>query len=124
VTAAAIDVVMVDDDQDVRDAVCDRLEAAGYCVCGFSSGLDALDWLRATEHLPPLILLDMMMPMMDGWQFREEQIQDPVLAAVPVVMLTARHDVACGPGVEQLRKPIKAGDLIAVVARYCGARTG
>jgi CheY-like chemotaxis protein len=124
VTAAAIDVVMVDDDQDVRDAISDRLEAAGYRVCGFSSGLDALDWLRAAERLPPLILVDMMMPVMDGWQFREEQIKDPLLAAVPVVMLTARHDAGCGPGMEQLRKPLKASDLIAVVARYCGARTG
>ena len=123
-TAAAIDVVLVDDDEDVRDAITDRLEAAGYRVCGFSSGLDALDWLRAAERLPPLILVDMMMPVMDGLQFREEQIKDASLAAVPMVMLTARHDVVCGPGVEQLRKPIKASDLIAVVARYCGPRTG
>jgi CheY-like chemotaxis protein len=123
VTAAAIDVVMVDDDQDVRDAISDRLEAAGYNVFGFSSGLDALDWLRAAERLPPLILLDLMMPVMDGIQFREEQVKDAVLKAVPVVMLTARHDAVFGPGMEQLRKPIKASDLIAVVARYCGART-
>ena len=121
-TAAAIDVVLVDDDEDVRDAIKDRLEAAGYRVSGFSSALDARDWLRSAERLPPLILADMMMPVMDGLQFREEQIKDPALAAVPMVMLTARHDVVSGPGVEQLRKPIKSSDLIAVVRRYCGAR--
>jgi len=124
VTSATIDVLLVDDDGDVREALADCLTAAGYQVATCSNGLAALDWLRAAPRPPGLVLLDMMMPVMDGWQFREEQLAHPSLAAVPVVMLSARYDTPAHAGVEQLRKPIRARDLVAVVARYCGGGAG
>ena len=123
-TLGAVDILLVDDDGDVRDAITDRLEREGYRVESCSNGLDALEWLRGAARLPRLILLDMMMPVMDGWHFREEQLQDTVLAGVPLVILSAGLDPVPGRAVERLQKPIKARDLIAVVARYCGPPSG
>lgn len=121
--APSVDIMLVEDDGDVREALTDRLEAAGYRIAAFQNGLDALEWLRGAGHAPQLILLDLMMPVMDGWQFREEQLKDAALAVIPLVVLSARSEPVGGPVVEQLPKPIKAKDLLLVVARHCGPRT-
>jgi CheY-like chemotaxis protein len=121
-TPAAPDLVLVDDDDDVRDAVAGTLEAAGYGVAAFSNGHDALECLRRAEPAPGLILIDLMMPVMDGWQFRERQLADPSIAAIPVVVLSARPGAFGDAAVQQLQKPIRAKDLLAVVERHCGAR--
>ena len=81
-------VLLVDDDNDVRDAIAEVLEGEGFRVLRAVNGKDALRLLREGEP-PDCVLFDLMMPVMDGWQFRLEQRRDPHLAAIPVVALSA-----------------------------------
>jgi two-component system chemotaxis response regulator CheY len=81
-------ILIVDDDIDVRRSLSDFLEDEGYSVAAASNGRIALDLLRGGVR-PALILLDLMMPGMDGWDFRQAQLEDPALASVPVVIVTA-----------------------------------
>jgi CheY-like chemotaxis protein len=120
-TASFIDVLLVEDDGDLRDAMADTLEESGYSVAAVSNGLECLEWLREADRPPSLILLDLMMPVMDGWQFRVEQLKDPKLAAIPVVILSAMASPAVNDNVEHLKKPVKLQPLLALVARYSGA---
>ncbi|HVJ18006.1 MAG TPA: response regulator [Polyangiaceae bacterium] len=87
-------VLLVEDDRDIRDTVNEVLEDEGYCVTGAEDGLRALDELRRAPVLPDLIILDLMMPNMDGFQFREEQCKDARYAAIPVAVLSADANVA------------------------------
>ena len=76
-----------------------------------------------SESLPGLILLDLMMPVMDGWEFRAEQRRDRTLAEVPVVMLSALDDIvekALQSGAVGLPKPLQWQALLRVVERFCG----
>ncbi len=81
-------ILIVDDDSDVRKSLSDFLEDEGYRVTAASNGRTALDLMRAGVR-PAVILLDLMMPGMDGWDFRQAQLEDPALASVPVVVVTA-----------------------------------
>src|SRR5687767_10216683 len=80
-------VMVVDDDDEIRDALSGLLELEGYEVICASNGKEALDLLEVRR--PEVILLDLMMPVMDGWAFRARQKSDPRFADVPVVVLTA-----------------------------------
>lgn len=80
-------VLVVDDEPDIRELVRDILQFDGYSVATASNGREALEQLRRAE-LPRLILLDLMMPIMNGWEFRAEQIKDPRISSIPVVVLT------------------------------------
>ena len=82
-------ILIVDDDSDVRAALSELLEAEGFSVEGVPDGREALVRLRTEKVHPAVILLDLMMPGMDGWDFRTEQMRDPELAAVPVVIVSA-----------------------------------
>jgi CheY-like chemotaxis protein len=82
-------ILIVDDDIDVRRSLSDFLEDEGYSVAAASNGRIALDLLRGGGVRPAVILLDLMMPGMDGWDFRQAQLEDPALASVPVVVVTA-----------------------------------
>src|SRR5688572_2385178 len=82
-------VLVVEDDQDVCDSVCDTLVDAGYAVARATNGRLALNALEAPNELPDLVLLDLMMPVIDGEQFLQEVRKDPRLSALPVVLLTA-----------------------------------
>jgi CheY-like chemotaxis protein len=82
-------ILIVDDDSDVRAALSELLEAEGFSVEGVPDGREALVRLRTAKVHPAVILLDLMMPGMDGWDFRTEQMRDPQLAAVPVVIVSA-----------------------------------
>src|SRR5262245_41874314 len=81
-------VLIVDDDQDIRDTLGGVLTEEGYRVVGAANGQEALDYLKDGER-PCLILLDLMMPVMDGWQFLKQQGMSPSLAEIPVVVITA-----------------------------------
>src|SRR3954470_23175677 len=81
-------VLVVDDDQDIREALCDLLADAGYRAASVANGKEALIYLKSGE-LPCVILLDLMMPVMDGWEFRRQQQGDPRLSKIPVVVITA-----------------------------------
>jgi CheY-like chemotaxis protein len=81
-------ILVVEDDPESRDALRLALKLAGHTVHTAAHGQEALDLLRAGSP-PDLILLDLMMPVLSGWQFREVQRQNPALAGIPVVILSA-----------------------------------
>jgi CheY-like chemotaxis protein len=115
-------ILVVDDDPDVREAVANVLVDEGYGVTGVSSGREALQHLQ--KHMrPSLILLDMMMPEMDGWLLRQELKKSPDLASIPIVILSGHGDVrdaalALG-AVDYLRKPLRIDSLLEIAERYC-----
>ncbi|PLS79555.1 MAG: response regulator, partial [Chloroflexi bacterium] len=82
-------ILVVDDDSGIREALTDILEDEGYAVRSACDGQAALDLLRQQAEPPALVLLDLMMPRMNGWQFRSEQRRDPALANIPVVVISA-----------------------------------
>jgi CheY-like chemotaxis protein len=92
-------------------------------VIGAENGRIALEYLRGNEA-PCVVLLDLMMPVMNGWEFRDAQLQDPELSAIPVVVLSADARTsfkAQSLGVAQyLRKPIQLDQLVGIVANLCG----
>jgi CheY-like chemotaxis protein len=115
-------VMVVDDDADIRETLGDLLVDEGYEVESAAGGREALELLRNGAR-PGVILLDLMMPEMNGWQFRAAQLDDPALAGVPVVVVSALSDVAgraSALGVPYLAKPIDLDQLLSTVARYCG----
>ena len=110
-------IVVVDDDTDVREALGEVLAEEGYATRLFESGREALAFLRGGGD-PSLILLDLMMPEMNGWQFREEQLKDERLREIPVVVITAsRMDGGALKAREVLFKPIGLGELVDAVHR-------
>jgi DNA-binding response OmpR family regulator len=82
-------VLVVEDDRDIRESVVEVLQDAGYTVSAAADGRQALDLLAAASPRPDLILLDLMMPVMNGFQFRQEQLKCEELAAIPVLVVTA-----------------------------------
>ncbi|HET9620729.1 MAG TPA: response regulator [Kofleriaceae bacterium] len=115
-------VLVVDDDRDIRDSLVDLLEDLGYAALSASNGLDALEILRTRRELPSMILLDLMMPGLDGHGFCAAQRAELAWAAIPVVVLSAYADAdaqASALGVECLRKPLTARALVEAVRRYC-----
>lgn len=115
-SASAKRVMVVEDDEGIRDALCDLLAAEGFEVVPAVNGADALQRLRNGPR-PDVILLDLMMPVMDGWAFRAEQRRDPAIADVPVVVITASRnaDVASLEPRAFLRKPIDFDDLLKAI---------
>jgi two-component system response regulator MprA len=113
--------LLVDDDADIRESVHDALVAEGHEVRVAADGKEALRLLTEDQLRPDLILLDLMMPEMDGWTFRGEQQKDEALASIPVVLFTAH--ATPGAVAKQLdaagylRKPLRLEDLLAVIDR-------
>jgi CheY-like chemotaxis protein len=111
-------VLIVDDDEDLRGTLAGILEEEGHDVEEASDGAEALAYLRRTRALPDVILLDLMMPGMNGWQFREAQRRDPRLAPIPVVVLTASRTLHLNPidAARIVYKPLDLDDLLDAVA--------
>ena len=116
-------VLVVEDDADIRSALIDALNDHGYVAIGAVNGKDAYDKLRSAVAKPCLIVLDLMMPVMDGRAFRELQLQTPELASIPVVVVSAYREIADQALriTDFLRKPLSIDDLLATVRRYCVA---
>ena len=116
-------VLVVEDDVDIRQALIEVLEDHGFGTLGARDGADALSLLSSVTELPCVILLDLMMPVMDGATFREVQRQDPRLATIPVVVLSAYRDVDrhAGPldAASILRKPPSVRELVSVLRAHC-----
>jgi two-component system response regulator MprA len=111
-------ILVIDDDSDIREVVGEALRFAGYQVATARDGREGLAACRTFG--PSLILLDLMMPNMTGWEFRAAQLRDATLARIPVLVVTALgHD----PDIEVsavLAKPFRLDDLLAQVRRLTG----
>jgi CheY-like chemotaxis protein len=114
-------VLVVDDERDVRQLLSTYLNLQGFSVITASNGSEALK--RLGEVRPCLILLDLMMPVMDGVEFRKHQQEDPRWAQIPVVCLSAKHDAAAIARDMKLdecvRKPFDIDEIGTVVRRHC-----
>jgi CheY-like chemotaxis protein len=111
-------ILVVDDDADLRETLGELLHEEGYDARLCENGRVALEQLRQGPR-PQLILLDLMMPEMNGWQFREAQLEDAGLRDIPVVVMTASRgfDGHPIPASEILFKPIGLGELMSAVER-------
>lgn len=114
--------LVVEDDVDIRDAMVAILEGDGYEVRTAPNGAAALQQLQGGDR-PCLILLDLTMPIMDGWTFCREKDRDPAFADIPVLVVSAIADRdprnACVRAVDHLAKPVDVGKLLAAVERHC-----
>ena len=116
-------ILIVEDDPDIRESLVEFLEDHGYRVVAAHHGRDALDHLLQASEPPSLIVLDLMMPVMDGAEFRAEQLRHPALAQIPVVLISAYRDVAARAAALDrlpfLHKPFDLARLLDIVrARF------
>jgi CheY-like chemotaxis protein len=114
-------IMVVDDDADIRETVADVLQDEGYAVELAANGREVLEHLQASTRLPDLILLDLMMPELDGWGVLAELEKTPRLASIPVVVFSAyaRDDASVAALKVRgfVRKPLRLEDLLDVIAR-------
>ena len=121
-------VLIVEDDADTREMLMILLSSHGFHPVAAEDGLEALHLLRTVRHrapeVPCLVLLDLTMPRFSGNEFRRAQLNDPIVAAVPVAIMSGAVDAeergqTLG-AVATLTKPIDFDELLAVVRKYCG----
>jgi CheY-like chemotaxis protein len=112
-------VLVVDDDEDIRTTIRDVLADPGFTVACAANGREALELLINGQSKPALILLDLTMPEMDGWTFRQEQQKVPRLAQIPVVLFSGHHDAARAAqslnAVALMTKPLRLEGLVTLV---------
>ena len=116
-------VLVVEDDEDIRADLTAILRVKGFSVDEAANGKDALAQLR-NGATPCVIVLDLMMPVMNGWELRAVMLADPALAAIPVVVVSGKGRIA--PEEERtlapaavLVKPFELTELLDVVGRFC-----
>lgn len=116
-------ILVVDDDSRIRMSIAEMLQLEGYRVSTAANGQEALNRLKVPP-LPSLILLDVVMPVMDGWQFRHELLKEEALASIPVVITSSISAAYQLKGhlqsVAYLEKPFDREQLLSVVRKYCG----
>ncbi len=112
-------VLVVDDEQDIRLAVSEVLADEGFVVLAAGDGAEALTKARAFH--PGLVLLDLMMPGMNGWEFCAARRQDPELARIPVVGVSALGRVAGIEAAGFIQKPFDVDELVSAVRQYAAA---
>jgi CheY-like chemotaxis protein len=110
-------VMVVEDDALIREIVVQILVHEGFTTMVARNGAEALHRLRDEHVHPALILLDVMMPVMNGVQFRAEQLKDPALAGIPVVVMSA-WDEADVPAEARIGKPFDIDVLLDAVSRF------
>src|SRR4051812_28881250 len=112
-------IFIVEDDEGIRNNLQELLESEGYSVEAAGDGRQALDQLNASQRLPSLILLDLMLPVMDGYQFRKEQEMNPKLALIPVVIVTAAGNIESKAykirAKAHLRKPFEIDEVLDTI---------
>jgi two-component system, chemotaxis family, chemotaxis protein CheY len=116
-------VLVVEDDEQIRGLVADVFERAGHDVLVAENGAQALE--RVREACPQLILLDLMMPVLDGWQFLEVAAREGLCASTPIIVMSAFLETPTVPQVqmppavrEMLAKPFEISDLVSIAERY------
>jgi CheY-like chemotaxis protein len=112
-------VLVVDDDRDAREAITELLQVEGFTVLAAANGREALDLLKVEN--PSVVLLDLMMPVISGWEFLRHRKKQPELAKIPVIVTSAvidRATAADAEGVDEfLVKPINIDKLVTLVKR-------
>ena len=116
-------VLIVEDDADLREMMAQLLTLEGYAAAAVANGSEALQYLHVHEgaEQPHVILLDLMMPVMDGWEFRHRMKLEPELATLPVIVLSAL-DPSRARDVDAaafLKKPLDFDRLLALVRQHC-----
>jgi CheY-like chemotaxis protein len=111
-------VLLVEDEEDLREGLRDALEYNGYRVFAAADGQAALDQLGRLDHVC-VVLLDLLMPGMDGWDFFERIRSLPAYADVPVVVQSSAPSRAPPGATRVLQKPVKFEQLLAVVREFC-----
>jgi len=113
--------LVIEDDPDLGDVLCRVLSLSGYRASRATDGLIALEMLRS-EELPDVILLDMMLPRMNGWEFRRAQLEDERLKDIPVIVLSAvAETVEPIEAARRLRKPIDLNTLFSTIEEVSNA---
>jgi CheY-like chemotaxis protein len=113
-------VLLVEDDIDIRQTLAEILLIEGYEVVTATNGKEGLQLLRESVQPPCLILLDLMMPVMNGWEFLEFRKGDQALATIPVVVVSARGERKSPEGAEAyIKKPVELINLLTTVKQYC-----
>jgi CheY-like chemotaxis protein len=112
-------VLIVEDEEDIRETLRLSLELEGYAVQTAENGKTALELLQ-NGPLPCIILLDLMMPQMNGWQFTENVRKDENLKLIPIVVVTAFNERTRPIDVQKvMKKPVDLNDLINMIEKYC-----
>lgn len=116
-------ILIIEDDNEIRQTMVDVLEDEGFQVLSAENGLEGLKILNQYETAPCLIIVDWMMPILDGDGFRQEQLKSEKFAAVPTVLFSANGQIsqkAIGAGYEEfIRKPIDLERLFELTSKYC-----
>ena len=115
-------VLIVEDDEDVRESLADVLSARGYQTLTAANGNEALALIRDGGLQPAVVLLDLMMPVMDGYEFLETQAEDPWLSQIPVVLVTAQRParkLAFSAVRGVIEKPLDLRSLLSTVRNVC-----
>lgn len=117
----ACSILLIDDDRDVRESMKSVLEIQGYHVVTAVNGLEGVEKLKALDKLPCVILLDLMMPDVNGWQFLDMQSADPKLRDVPVVICSAYMETAKSIRTVDgfIPKPVQLNSLLGAVKAFC-----
>jgi CheY-like chemotaxis protein len=120
-TAPHCPVLIVEDDADLREMMAQLLTLEGYGTVTASNGREALRLLHEAA-MPKVILLDLMMPVMDGWEFRRQQQADATIAGLPVIVLSALDPNRASNLAASafLKKPLDFDRLLQLVRNYCG----
>jgi CheY-like chemotaxis protein len=115
-------ILLIEDDRDICEIVAQVLEEEGYQAVTVPNGAEGLRRLRSTAVRPFLIVLDLMLPVMDAWQFRSEQAGDAQIADIPVVIFSANPKIAQHAGslgaAAMIRKPPNLEEFLDVVSRF------
>lgn len=131
-TAPTGNILIVEDDPDVREMLATLLSMEGFYAVGAEDGLEALHLLRTVRHRAPatpcLVLLDLKMPRLGGGEFRRAQLGDPIVASVPVAVMSGAVDLDARAhdlgAVAAVPKPIDVEMLLDIVRKYCVTTDG